>query len=177
MAGLHEQQQGVLWRIGVGAAISGGVLAFVYFNNPFGFIEPVALAERLQMLAYATLVLGLAVVFAVARVARWRWLNTADIDGALGLNSSEHVRVLQAQLQNTLEQSLIAFFVYFAWSLLMPAHSLSTVPAAASLFIVGRALFSLNYQHGAAARALGFALTFYPSVIMLLLMLIYSVGG
>ena len=38
------------------------------------------------------------------------------------------------------------------------------LPGLVGLFCVGRASFWLGYRHGAAARAFGFALTFYPSV-------------
>ena len=51
----------------------------------------------------------------------------------------------------------------------MPQTWQAAVPAAAILFFVGRVLFWRGYAHGASARALGFALTFYPSVAMLLL--------
>ena len=39
--------------------------------------------------------------------------------------------------------------------------------AAALLFLIGRILFSRGYERGASARAVGFGLTFYPSVLML----------
>jgi uncharacterized membrane protein YecN with MAPEG domain len=39
------------------------------------------------------------------------------------------------------------------------------------VFFVGRILFWRGYARGAPARALGFALTFYPSVAMILLIL------
>ena len=38
---------------------------------------------------------------------------------------------------------------------------------AATLFVIGRVLFWRGYASGAPARALGFALTFYPQVVML----------
>ena len=50
----------------------------------------------------------------------------------------------------------------------MPASTLSTVPLAALAFAIGRVLFFRGYGDGARARALGFALTFYPSLAMLL---------
>ena len=38
---------------------------------------------------------------------------------------------------------------------------------AAMLFVIGRVLFWRGYASGAPHRALGFALTFYPQVVML----------
>ena len=51
----------------------------------------------------------------------------------------------------------------------MPWTWQAAVPAAAILFFLGRLLFWRGYSHGAPARALGFALTFYPTVVMLVL--------
>jgi uncharacterized membrane protein YecN with MAPEG domain len=51
----------------------------------------------------------------------------------------------------------------------MPQTWQAAVPISAILFLVGRVLFWRGYAQGAPARALGFALTFYPSVAMLLL--------
>jgi hypothetical protein len=41
------------------------------------------------------------------------------------------------------------------------------LPAAAILFLIGRILFFLGYAEGAASRAFGFALTFYPTLMLL----------
>jgi hypothetical protein len=37
------------------------------------------------------------------------------------------------------------------------------------LFSAGRLLFWMGYQHGAPRRALGFGLTFYPTIAALLI--------
>lgn len=42
------------------------------------------------------------------------------------------------------------------------------------LFSIGRWLFAAGYARGAGARALGFALTFYPTVAALLVALYRS---
>jgi uncharacterized protein involved in response to NO len=43
------------------------------------------------------------------------------------------------------------------------------VPVLAALFCAGRLLFWLGYERGAAARAVGFGLTFYPSLAVLII--------
>lgn len=50
----------------------------------------------------------------------------------------------------------------------MPPAWQAVVPAAAILFVFGRIAFVAGYARGAPARAFGFALTFYPTVFMLL---------
>jgi MAPEG family len=78
--------------------------------------------------------------------------------------------LLQALLQNTLEQSCLALPVYIATSIVAPAALLPVVPAAAVMFLVGRLFFFAGYANGAPARAYGFGLTFYPTVLLLLLL-------
>ena len=49
----------------------------------------------------------------------------------------------------------------------MPASWQAVVPVAAILFVIGRIAFAAGYGGGAPARAFGFALTFYPTVVMI----------
>jgi len=76
------------------------------------------------------------------------------------------VKQLQAMLQNTLEQAVVATGVYVTWSTCMPLEWQSAIPTASILFLMGRLLFYYGYASGAPSRALGFALTYYPSMIM-----------
>jgi uncharacterized membrane protein YecN with MAPEG domain len=80
--------------------------------------------------------------------------------------------VLQATLQNTLEQTVLALGTHAIWALTMPRAWQGVIPVAAILFAIGRLLFWRGYAAGAGARALGFALTFYPTLIMILLILV-----
>jgi uncharacterized membrane protein YecN with MAPEG domain len=50
------------------------------------------------------------------------------------------------------------------------------VPMAALLFVVGRISFFAGYAHGAPSRAFGFALTFYPTALMLVATLVVAVA-
>jgi hypothetical protein len=80
-------------------------------------------------------------------------------------------------LQNTLEQTVLAFLVHLAWATVMPVSRVSVIPAATLLFLFGRVLFTWRYRGGAPARALGFALTFYPSVLMLIIIGAQAIRG
>jgi hypothetical protein len=53
-----------------------------------------------------------------------------------------------------------------AWAVTLPVHWLSVIPAAAVLFLCGRVPFARDYGGGAPSRALGFALTSYPTAVM-----------
>jgi len=61
--------------------------------------------------------------------------------------------------------------VHLAWATLMPVSWMAAIPAAAILFLSGRVLFIRGYRGGAPSRAVGFALTFYPSVLMLVIVI------
>ena len=101
--------------------------------------------------------------------ARHRFFTPEDIDGGGLTRGSETANVLQATLQNSLEQTVLAVLVHLSWASLMPASWMLAIPAAVLLFLCGRILFLHGYRGGAPSRAIGFALTFYPSMLMLIL--------
>jgi hypothetical protein len=105
----------------------------------------------------------------IAMLARHRFFTPADIDGGGLSEGTSTAKLLQSILQNTLEQSVLALSVHAIWAAAMPSAWQAAVPAAAILFFLGRLLFWRGYSRGAPARALGFALTFYPTVAMLAL--------
>ena len=92
-------------------------------------------------------------------------------------SGSNQAKVLQSILQNTLEQIVLAFGVYMAWCALMPISWLFVVPLCSVLFTVGRLCFIFGYSGGAPARAFGFALTFYSTVVMFVFMAVYIVAS
>jgi uncharacterized membrane protein len=69
-----------------------------------------------------------------------------------------------AIVQNTLEQAVLASILYLALETLPPASGITIVPQLLALFCIGRLAFWFGYRFGAAWRAVGFALTFYPTV-------------
>ena len=84
---------------------------------------------------------------------------------------------MQSILQNTLEQSVLAVLVDLIWAVVMPITWVPAVLAAAIMFFIGRTLFAVGYAGGAPSRALGFVLTFYPSIVILILIAIYAMRG
>ena len=128
-----------------------------------------SVGERLTLALQADLLLALWLLLSIGRLARHRFFTPEDIDGGgLSLGTDE-ARVLQATLQNTIEQTVFAVLVHVIWAVTLPPNWLVAIPAAAILFVIGRILFVRGYAQGAPSRALGFALTFYPSVLMLLI--------
>ena len=114
----------------------------------------------------ALMVLG-CLTFAVARLARQRFSSDDDLDPMRTEPTSRAVS-LDRQLQNTLEQTVLAISAYAVWAVLTPSNW-GTLPIfAALLFSLGRLQFFWGYSRGAASRSLGFALTFYPTIAILI---------
>lgn len=129
--------------------------------------------ERAQHLAIAEVFMVLTLVVAVIRVANFRFKSTEDIDGSGLTIPSQDIRILVAILQNTLEQFCIAIVVHVLWILLMPADFLPYCFGAILCFVSGRILFNLGYAKGSSGRALGFGLTMYPSILMLVSLVVF----
>jgi hypothetical protein len=165
---LSTKQRGVLRGMAVGAAIAGAVLVVGVWLNPFAFSPDLSPSERISVAIQSSSLLAICLAVAIGRLARHRFFTPEDIDGG-GLHpASDRAVLLQSLLQNTLEQSMLAVLVYVAWAAVMPSAWLSTVPLAAVVFAVGRILFFAGYAKGAPARAVGFTMAFYPSLLMLL---------
>ena len=71
-----------------------------------------------------------------------------------------------AILQNTAEQVLLAVLTHLVFAAVI-AHPAAMLITLVAMFCMGRTLFWVGYKRGAGGRALGFALTFYPSVAAL----------
>ncbi len=165
---LSAVQRGV--ARGMAGAAGVGIVALL---AAFRFDPGHVLADRLRILAVTLAVVGLWSAAAIGNVARIRFLSTLSIDGGDADPAVAHGRAIA---QNTLEQSVLAAIAYAALTL---ATDRSAVPIAvlALCFSVGRAGFWAGYRRGAAARAFGFALTFYPTVLALLAALVLAIRG
>jgi hypothetical protein len=105
---------------------------------------------------------------AIANVARLRFSSREDIDGSGMTQATEPVRIANAIVQNTLEQTVLAVVAHAAIAVVLPRSTL-LVGALVILFCIGRACFWSGYRKGASGRAFGFGLTFYPTALTLLL--------
>jgi hypothetical protein len=112
-------------------------------------------------------------IAAIGALGNHRFKTPADIAGSGLTPGTPQARVLQAILQNTLEQLVVSVLVQGAWSVLMPSSWQGAVVAASCLFVVGRVMFWRGYVHGAASRACGFGCTFYPSLMMVAVMAVH----
>lgn len=163
---LTHSQRGVALGIATAFAITVASFALTALLAPFG-VPSDTLALRLHLFALSALAPAIALTICIGRLASHRFFTPQDIDGSGLTAGTDHAKLLQALLQNTLEQLALALPVYAAWTQLAPRHLLALAPVAATLFLFGRLLFFWGYARGAPGRALGFGLTFYPSVLLL----------
>jgi len=140
--------------------------------QPDGLTPEDALIPRLSSALKWDLLLLASLITTIALLARHRFFTPEDIDGSALTAGTAKATLLQSIIQNTLEQTVIAFMAHVVWALTMPLVWQGVIPVAAVLFVVGRLLFGMGYASGAPARALGFALTFYPTVLMTLAMIV-----
>lgn len=168
---LTDTQRGVLRGIAAGLVISiVGLVAVVLLAPPLLLPHAAFPATLAAAFAWDALIV-VCLALNIGALARHRFFTPQDIDGGGLSQGSGSAQVLQATLQNTLEQVVLALAVHGIWAAVMPLAWQAAVPLAALLFVIGRILFWRGYAAGAPARALGFALTFYPSALMLIAIL------
>ncbi|PSU96902.1 hypothetical protein C0W35_00515 [Photobacterium kishitanii] len=171
---LSKKQTGVFKGMALAMLISIIVISLTIFLDPFHYSTINQLSQKLTVLGLSLILPTLFLLVSIGRLAKFRFFSPEDIDGSGLTSATSEATVLQSLLQNTLEQIVITYCVYTAWCLLMPASWLSVVPLCSVLFAIGRIFFFRGYSQGAPARAFGFALTFYSTVLMFLVLVIYQ---
>jgi len=138
--------------------------------------QPPTLPQRLLLATWAGIPPLLSLTAAIGWVANARFFSEADIDGAGLTVEGPPLRIPRAVLANTAEQVLLALPLYTGLALTLPPAQLALPPLLGAVFVLGRGLFAVGYARGAAARSFGFALTFYPSVGALIVLVMRLAG-
>jgi hypothetical protein len=156
-------------QAGVAAGMAGGfALTLAAFAAPH--LPAVAADDRLPLWLACAAFVAFWLLVSVGRLAGHRFFTPADIEGGGLSEGTPQARLLQSLIQNTLEQALLAIVAYGAWLWLGPPERHGLVIVFAAYFAVGRLLFFAGYSRGAPWRALGFTMTFYPTVGLYLLL-------
>lgn len=159
-------QLGVIWGMALAIVVTlAGLAAVIGFEPATGLGLSVGYGERLAFALTWDIAIFAVLAVTIGAIAQHRFFTPADIDGSGLTGGTPQVKVLQSVLQNTLEQSVLAVGAHLAWAVSAPEEWLGWLPLSAGLFVLGRILFWRGYARGAAARAFGFAVTFYPSVL------------
>ena len=165
------KQRGVLKGITIGAATTLVVIVSAILVGQMVLPTEVVVAQRIAFAIASDTFIALWLGISIGLLAKHRFFTPEDIDGGGLTQGTARANVLQATLQNTLEQAVLAVLVHLSWATLMPVSWILAIPAAVLLFLLGRALFVRGYSAGAPSRAFGFALTFYPSMLMLVILI------
>lgn len=165
MGDLASEQRGVAKGAIAAALVAALILSLAWLSSDRLFSPLGDVGDRLSFAVRADLALGLCLIVFTGRIANLRFRRAEDIGGSGGTSESDAVRRARAVLQNTLEQTVIAVIAHTGLVLLLPPERPTIIPALVMLFVAGRTCFAVGFRHGAAARAFGFGLTFYPSVV------------
>lgn len=172
---LNDEQRHVLRGMLTALVVAAIAMAAVMTIQPQILLPRGAFPTTIIAVMKWSLLVVVCLAGNIAILARHRFFSVDDIDGGALSKGTPEARVLQATLQNTLEQAVLAVSTYFIWAAVMPLAWQGTIAVAAILFLIGRLLFWKGYAAGAGARALGFALTFYPSVLMIVMVVVWSI--
>ncbi|MCQ9154164.1 MAPEG family protein [Acidomonas methanolica] len=167
---LSMKQGGTAKGMAAGGIISAAVIIIQYrfkffIPSSFSFTDAVKFVCKWDTLLFICL------LAAIARVATARFFSPQDIDGSGLTTPTKEVSIDRAVLQNTLEQITLAMGAYFSL-ISTRLENLYIIPALVLLFVSGRILFWFGYSKGAAHRACGFGMTFYPTVFSIILSVI-----
>ncbi|MGJ5175545.1 MAPEG family protein [Bradyrhizobium oligotrophicum] len=163
-AAFHREQKQVAGGMAAAALIAIVAIGIALWQAD-GPAQPAAgrLATALKLDLFVIVWL----LASIGNVARLRFFSAQDIAGSATTVATEAVRRGNAILQNTLEQAVLAVSVHLALAAILPDPR-TLLTTLVVLFGLGRLLFWLGYARGAAGRAFGFALTFYPTAFALL---------
>ena len=153
-------QRGVMLGAAAAAIWTGAVFALAP-----GWIAPTGTPLELAVKWLCLPALSLLAV--IGRMANMRFLNAALIDGQDG-GAGSAADLAQRVLRNTTEQCVLVALAWPALAIQLAPTQAGLFPALAVTFLIGRAAFALGYAKGAAGRAFGFGLTFYPTVVVVI---------
>lgn len=170
---LSQKQRGVFFGMAAAMLVSIIILVAAITINPFHYGRIEGADARMSLLGLSILLPTITLLVSIGRLAGFRFFSPQDIDGSGLTKGSQKAVILQSLLQNTLEQLTITVSTYAIWCFTMPANWLSAIPLCSLAFAIGRISFFRGYHKGASSRAFGFALTFYPTVLLMLTAAIY----
>lgn len=143
------------------AAVLGG--GYLWLPPEFvGVTAPMALADRLAFVLKWDLLTFIWLAGSVGAVSQKRFWTPADRHGSAYSEASPALAVRRANLQNTLEQTVIASGAHLILATVLRDAELVLIPLLVLLFVVGRAAFAIGYAKSPLARAFGMAVTGAP---------------
>lgn len=163
-----KEQRGIaLWSLAAIAVTAAVIVAGYLWLPPelVGTGDAMTLADRIAFALKWNLPVFLWLAGCVQAVARGRFYSSADRPGAAYAPPSPALAVPAAVLQNSLEQTVLAFGATLILATVLRGPELVLIPLLVLLYVAGRIAFAVRYANGAVARAFGMALTGGPLII------------
>lgn len=164
---MTKDQQEV--RMGMAAA---AMVSLIWVWMGYKFFAPElplwnSIGDRLAFVIKCDLFAVFMLLFGIGSLAGQRFYNKTAIDGQRdGLPPALEINLRYCQ--NTLEQLVLLIMAHLAFATTASGGELKLIPVLVSLFIFGRITFWIGYHRGTVSRAFGFAVTFYPTIVMML---------
>lgn len=115
--------------------------------------------ERITFALKADILMFIWLAGCVRAVSKGRFYSPADIRGSAFGPPGQAIAVRAAVLQNSLEQTVLAFGGHLTLAALLRGPELTLIPLLVVVFLVGRVTFAFGYAKSASGRAFGMALT------------------
>ena len=132
-------------------------------------------ADRLELVARDAVFALIPMILMICVVAAQR-LNPRHMVGHL-IRPNTPVDINTRCVANTAEQFVLFFIAQVGLVINAPPHEAVVLPVLTALFILGRFLFWWGYHNNQLVRAFGFGITFYPTLMALVwLLLRFTLG-
>ena len=147
----------IVWAF---VAMSCYVIAAIYF--PFPKLHLPTVMDRV-VFTLRWLMVSLGAIYAgIYAVGRMRFATAAI--NPLDPSGKRFTQVPDRYLQNTVEQFLLHAFSLLALSTYLSEKKMHWIPLLVVLFVIARATFFVGYSIHPLKRAVGFAMTYFPTV-------------
>ncbi len=134
-----------------------------------------SIGDRIALVIKDAVVAILPAVVAICIVAAQR-LDPSMFVGRVPKPNSA-VDINNRFILNTVEQFILYFIGNAGLALYCPAQEARALIVLTALFVLGRVLFWVGYHYNPYVRAFGFGVTFYPTVIVYLWLILRMVFG
>lgn len=156
------EQKSIVRQSALAVLLCAAVLGGGYLWLPPEFVSvtvPMALADRLAFALKWDLLIFIWLAGSVGAVSQKRFWTSADRHGSAYSEASPGISARRANLQNTLEQTVLASGAHLILATVLRDEELVLIPMLVLLFLVGRATFAIGYAKSPIARAFGMAVT------------------
>lgn len=157
-----REQRSIVLQSALAVLMCAAVLGGGYRWLPTDLVGAAAQITPADRLAFALkwdLLIFLWLAGSVGAVSQKRFWTPADRHGSAYSEPSPAITVRVANLQNTLEQTVLASGAHLILATLLRDEELVLIPLLVLLFLVGRATFAIGYAKGPITRAFGMAIT------------------